>query len=291
VLLPTPIQAGDPVTGTATDPNGNTSELSPGIAFVLAPGLGGPGDTQLQGLQGQLFDPAATVTVGGNPVAVTVQLPTLIRFVGPALAPGEVYDVTVTNPSGLSGTIYNAYVSRFNDVLDSSLFDDAISRLVAGEITVGIGGGNYGPNNNVTRQQMAVFVLKAKYGVCYTPPPCVQVFDDVPCGSVFAVWVNQFAAEGITGGCGGNNFCPVNPVRRDQMAVFLLKGKYGANFKPAPCANLFDDVDCPGPFADWIERLSAEGITGGCGGNNYCPLNNNTRAQMAAFIVRTFTLP
>ena len=28
------------------------------------------------------------------------------------------------------------------------------------------------PTNNVTRQQMAVFVLKSKHGVCYTPPPC-----------------------------------------------------------------------------------------------------------------------
>jgi len=27
--------------------------------------------------------------------------------------------------------------------------------------------------------------------------------------------------ESITGGCGGVNYCPVDPVRRDQMAAFL----------------------------------------------------------------------
>ena len=290
-LLGTPIEAGAPVTATATDPNGNTSELSPGIVFSVGPGVGGPGDTSNQNIAGQMFDPASTVTVGGNPVASTFQNESLIRFVGPALTPGGVYDVTVTNSSGLSGTVKNGYVTRFSDVADGSLFDQLISQLVAGGITAGIGGGNYGPNNNVTRQQMAVFVLKAKYGICYTPPPCVQVFDDVPCSSNFAVWVNQFAAEGITGGCGGNNYCPLNPVRRDQMAVFLLKGKYGSTFTPPPCTGVFGDVACPSTFAPWIELLAAENITGGCGGGNYCPLNNNTRGQMAAFIVKTFTLP
>jgi ligand-binding sensor domain-containing protein len=39
-----------------------------------------------------------------------------------------------------------------------------------------------------------------------------------------------------------------------------------------------------------LPRLAAENITGGCGGGNYCPLNPNTRGQMAVFIVKTFTL-
>jgi hypothetical protein len=46
----------------------------------------------------------------------------------------------------------------------------------------------------------------------------------------------------------------------------------------------------PSTFANWIEQLAAEQITGGCGGGNYCPLSNNTRGQMAVFIVKTFKL-
>ena len=113
----------------------------------------------------------------------------------------------------------------------------------------------------------------------------------MPCSSPFAPWIEQFAAEGITGGCGGGNYCPTNPARRDQMAVFLLKARFGSTFVPPACSGVFDDVACPSPFADWIELLAAEQITGGCGGSNYCPLNNNTRGQMAAFIAKTFTLP
>jgi hypothetical protein len=135
---------------------------------------------------------------------------------------------------------------------------------------------------------MAVFLLKAKVGLCYVPPPCSGVFPDVPCAPGFAPWIEALAAEGITGGCGGGNYCPGNPVRRDQMAVFILKALHGSGFVPPACAGEFDDVACPSPFADWIEQLAAEGVTGGCGGGNFCPLNNVTRGQMAAFLVNAF---
>ena len=291
VLLPTPIEAGAPVTAAATNPEGSTSELWQEIVFRTTRGVGGAGDDFDQSVIGHLFDPAATMTIGGNPVTVTFQNERELRFVGPALSPGGVYDLVVTNPGGLSGTIRNGYVSRFADVLPLSLFDSQISKLVAAGVTAGVGGGNYGPNQNVTRQQMAVFVLKAKHGICYVPPACSGDFPDVPCSSNFAPWIEQMAAEGITTGCGSGNFCPLNPVRRDQMAVFLLKGKYGFTFTPPPCIGSFDDVPCPSPFADWIEKLAADEITGGCGGANYCPLNIVNRGQMAAFLVKGFSLP
>jgi S-layer homology domain len=291
VLLPTPITAGSPVTASATGPEGHTSELWQEIIFRVTRGVGGPGDTFPQSIRGHLFEPGATMTIGGNPIVVTENSTFERSFVGPSLTPGNVYDIVLTNPSGLSGTLRNGYVSRFSDVVALSLFDSAISKLVAAGVTAGCGGGNYCPSTNVTRQQMAVFVLKAKHGICYIPPPCSGVFPDVPCSSNFAPWIEQFAAEGITGGCGGGNYCPLSPVRRDQMAVFLLKGKYGSTFTPPPCIGAFDDVACPSTFADWIEKLAADEITGGCGGANYCPLNIVNRGQMAAFLVKGFSLP
>ena len=35
--------------------------------------------------------------------------------------------------------------------------------------------------------------------------------------------IEQLAAENITAGCGGNNYCPNDPITRGQMAVFLTK--------------------------------------------------------------------
>ena len=181
-------------------------------------------------------------------------------------------------------------MSYFLDVPLGHQFNAFVTTLVSNAITAGIGGGLYGVDQPTLRQQMAVFLLKARFGLCYVPPACTNVFPDVPCTSVFAPWIEDLAARGITGGCGSGNYCPGNPVRRDQMAVFLLKTKYGSSHVPPPCEGDFDDVPCASPFAPWIEQLADEAITGGCGGNNYCPGNNNTRGQMAVFITKTFDL-
>jgi hypothetical protein len=139
---------------------------------------------------------------------------------------------------------------------------------------------------------MAVFLLKAEHGSSYLPPACQALFDDVPCPSAFANWIEQLSAEGITAGCGGASFCPASPVTRQQMAVFLLKTEHGSAYVPPTCTGVFDDVVCPGPFTDWIEQLYAEQVTGGCQTSPllYCPSSPVNRGQMATFLAKTFGL-
>ena len=66
-------------------------------------------------------------------------------------------------------------------------------------------------------------------------------------------------------------FCPNAFVRRDQMAVFLLKTEHGFDHVPPDCLGVFPDVTCPSLFANWIEELASEGITAGCGGRRLLP--------------------
>ncbi|HKD17908.1 MAG TPA: S-layer homology domain-containing protein, partial [Thermoanaerobaculia bacterium] len=152
----------------------------------------------------------------------------------------------------------------------------------------------YCPYNSVTRQQMAAFLMKSEHGSGYVPPACTPPgpFPDVPCSSPFAVWIQQLVAEHITTGCGGGDYCPTDPVTRQQMAVFLLKTEHGSSYVPPACTppGPFPDVLCSSPFAVWIQQLVIEGITGGCAGGNYCPTNPVTRAQMAVFLTKTFNL-
>lgn len=170
-----------------------------------------------------------------------------------------------------------------------------IERLFSADITGGCSTNPvlYCPNNPVTRAQMAVFLLRGIHGSSYTPPPVTgTVFTDVPAGSFAAAWIEQLANEGITGGCGSGNYCPSNSVTRTQMAIFLLRSKYGSGYMPPPATGtMFADVPANAFAAAWIEQLANEGITGGCGGGNFCPNNPVTRAQMAIFLVRTFNLP
>ena len=101
-----------------------------------------------------------------------------------------------------------------------------IEQLAADEITSGCGDGNYCPNNPVTRAQMALFLLKSKHGSGYTPPDVgdgVTISFNDTTTHWAKYWIEQLAAEGITSGCGGGNYCPDSPVSRDQMAVFLTR--------------------------------------------------------------------
>ncbi len=148
------------------------------------------------------------------------------------------------------------------------------------------------PEAIVSRSQMAVFLLRGEHGSTYSPPEATgTVFGDVPPGYWTVAWIEQLAAEGITGGCGNGNYCPELTVTRDQMAIFLLRAKHGLGYAPPAATGVFADVPITHWAAPWIEQLAAEGITGGCGGGNYCPNAPVTRAQMAVFLVRTFNLP
>ena len=180
----------------------------------------------------------------------------------------------------------------FPDV-PQNLFYPFIENLFHNGVTGGCAGGGYCPTNNVTRAQMAVFLLKSRWGASFLPAPATgTAFPDVPASNPFARWIEELAREGVTGGCGGGLYCPDNPVTRQQMAVFLLKTLNGSTYLPDPCAGDFDDVPCPSQFADWIEDLAGRSITGGCSVTPplYCPTNSVLRQQMAAFLVKTFGL-
>ncbi len=197
------------------------------------------------------------------------------------------------------GAIYRlGYVqSSFADVPTSYWAWQYIEAIYAAGITGGCGTSPliYCPGNIVTRDQMAVFLMRGIHGAEYTPPAVGSStgFADVPITHWAAAWIKQFALEGVTAGCGGGNYCPFSPVTREQMAVFLLRAKYGASYTPPPVdgGTGFADVPVTHWAAAWIKQLAAEGITGGCGGGNYCPSSPVTRDQMAVFLQRTFGLP
>jgi N-acetylneuraminic acid mutarotase len=226
------------------------------------------------------------------------------------LLDGSRYDVTiltqpdspkricsVNNGSGMiSGaditTIGVSCVDLFADVDVAHWAYDWIQALGAAGITQGCGGGNYCPADNVSRAEMAVFLERGMNGEAYTPPAASgHVFTDVPLGYWAADWIEQLAADGITSGCGGGNYCPDSEVTRAEMAVFLLRSEHGSSYTPPPATgNDFDDVPVVYWASGWIEQLAEEGITQGCGGNNYCPDTQVTRAEMAVFLVRVFNL-
>lgn len=185
----------------------------------------------------------------------------------------------------------NYPLGQFADAPSGSFAFAFIEALSRAGVTSGCGGDNYCPLAPVTRAQMAVFLERGMNGSGYSPPAATgTVFSDVGAGDFAANFIEQLFADGITSGCGNNNYCPGADVTRDQMAVFLLRAKHGSSYSPPPATGIFGDVDLGYWAVAWIEQLAAEGITSGCGGGNYCPGDQVTRAQMAVFLVRTFEL-
>jgi hypothetical protein len=261
---------------------------------TVTPSSGNSGGGSAITVGGTGFSAGAAVTIGGSPAAAQVLGPGTIGATAPALAPGTLHDMTVTNPGSSPVTLPGAWLADFLDVQQADPFHSQVEKIFRLGITAGCGGGLFCRDAPVSRAQMAVFLLTGIYGIGYTPPPCAGVFLDVAClptPAFAAGWIEQLAAEGITAGCGGGNFCPDAAVTREHMAVFLLVAKHGGGYAPPACSGIFADVVCPGPFADWIEQLAAEGITAGCGGGNFCAGGPVTRGQMAVFLTQAFQLP
>jgi hypothetical protein len=68
---------------------------------------------------------------------------------------------------------------------------------------------------------MAVFVRRT-LDPTLNPPACTTpVFADVPASSPFCKWIEELARRRVVTGCGGGNYCPTEPVTREQMGVFI----------------------------------------------------------------------
>ena len=106
----------------------------------------------------------------------------------------------------------------FADVPANNPFCRWIEELFRRGVVSGCGGGNYCPASAVTREQMAVFVLRT-LDAGSSPLACVppNIFGDVPETNPFCRWVEELANRGIVTGCGGGNYCPTAPVTREQM--------------------------------------------------------------------------
>ena len=101
--------------------------------------------------------------------------------------------------------------------------EDWMEELYDVGLTSGYPDGTYRPQNQVTRAEMAVFLLRAKHGAGYSPPAASGgAFSDVG-GHWAEGWIEQLADEGITGGYPDGTYRPNNPVNRAEMAVFLTK--------------------------------------------------------------------
>lgn len=169
--------------GTFVDDNGNLHE--PNIEAIFAAGI-----TTGCSVSPSLFCPSQAVTRG--------QMAAFLSRALELVAPDRDY---FTDDSG-------------------SIFEDQINRLAAAGITGGCSAVTFCPNDTITREQMAAFLVRA---YDYAAPGIDRFIDDE--GSQFEAEINSLAEAGITTGCAADRFCPDHPVLGDQMATFLARAE------------------------------------------------------------------
>ena len=175
----------------------------------------------------------------------------------------------------------------FTDI-SGSVHAGAIGAVAAAGITRGCSadGSRFCPDDAVSRAEMAAFLARA-LGLGNSGGSVL--FVDVA-GSVHAGAIGAVAAAGITRGCSadGSRFCPDDAVSRAEMAAFLARalglGNSGGSV-------LFNDIS-GSVHAGAIGAVAAAGITRGCSadGSRFCPDDDVTRAEMAAFLARALRL-
>ena len=94
-----------------------------------------------------------------------------------------------------------------------------------------------------------------------------------------------------TGCVDGSGLCPSEPMRRWEMAVWLVRVLDQVE-PPAVGESSFADVDFEKWWLPHVERLAELEVTKGCLVDplRFCPDRSVTRAQMATFLVRAFDL-
>lgn len=100
---------------------------------------------------------------------------------------------------------------------DGNTHEANINKVADAGITLGIGSRLYDPKGLVSRAQMASFLARAMM----LPDSTTNWFTDDE-GNTHEANINKVADDGITLGCdSAGNYCPLDNVKRDQMASFL----------------------------------------------------------------------
>lgn len=220
----------------------------------------------------------------------------LVIPVSPAGATNGTADKKATFSACPTGV---APAAGFTDVGASSFAAAAIDCVKYYGVTQGTSATTYSPASVVTREQMALFLIRAAGPAGITVPAAAsQGFTDIATLSQASQdAINQLKQLGITTGTSATTYSPADTVSRVNMAQFLarflnlaVQGPGGGG-KPNSFAG--DDTQFTDLGAVSVDGFNAVydlfelGVTTGTSATTFSPFDAVTREQMAAFIGRT----
>lgn len=109
-------------------------------------------------------------------------------------------------------------------------------------------------------------------------------------GNIYEPSIETIAALGITLGCNpptNDRYCPAGLTSRAEAAAFLVRA-LGESVEGRTYRGYFPDVTADQWYAPYVERLFELGIITGYDDGTFRPADTVSRAEMAAFLIRSF---
>ena len=109
--------------------------------------------------------------------------------------------------------------AAFNDTTDEN-----VEKMGYLEVVTGVGGGNFAPNQPLTREQAATMLYRLAAAIGTTLPQAAPAFADNANISTWAInAVGQMQTTGIMGGLPDGRFDPHGAYTREQSIVTILR--------------------------------------------------------------------
>ena len=149
-----------------------------------------------------------------------------LQLIPPNLQSAYTQATTRAEFAALAVALYQAATGRnitgrahFNDTTDIN-----VQKMGYLGVVTGVGGGNFAPNQPLTREQAAVMVARLAAVIGRPLPTSAPTFAD---NFSISPWaheaVGQMQASGIMGGTGNNNFSPRGAYTREQSIITFLR--------------------------------------------------------------------
>lgn len=178
----------------------------------------------------------------------------------------------------------NSVLNFFYDVPNEAYYFEAVKWAVAQEITDGVGGNLFAPDQPCTRAQIVTFLWRA--AGCPEPKRAGS-FSDVSEGSYYAKAVAWAAANSITGGTGEGRFSPDAACTRGEIVTLLyryLQSK-GEGFT-GNWMFLLPFTDVPEWCYEAVAWCYMKNITEGTSATTFSPDDPCTRGQIVTLLYR-----
>lgn len=171
------------------------------------------------------------------------------------------------------------YKITFADLYSVPWAEDAIYYLADRGIINGYSNGQFGPKDNITREQAASILVRQLYP--NETSSTGLTFSDVKSNSPHYNTIAVALDHGLFNGYPDGTFKPKDKLTRAAAAKILALA-YNLTGQDAK----FKDINQTPWATDYINALATNGITSGYSDNTFRPNNSVTRAEFSLFLAR-----